>query len=471
MATQWVERIGTGLFALLLAVPLFRGPGAHHAPPSEDHWRHPLVARDLEQIKKDTLRVLVLRDPLSWESRPGANTGLEWELLERFAKRQHLHIKAIPVAGQDSMLMLLQQGHGDVIAAQLSPFGWAASATRHTRAYRSVAHCTAHARDLSGPGPIKDMKQAADTLLVSTWSPFLDSLGRLRGTDSSTVLKLDPRTPEELLVAVALGKANNLLVSDASASMEAKRLPLVRFGPREGRSVGLVFAVRTNAVHLVHALDTWLALADEHDAREAIISAYDNGLDTRKPRLSFGDLAFGGDTISPYDSLFQAHADSLPWDWKLLAAVAYTESRFDTAACSKAGAGGLMQMMPSTATLMGVDGSGVNDHIGGAARYLDRLDRIWRKDIPGQTQRLKFVLASYNAGPGHVKDAQRLARELGLDPRRWNGNVERAIVLLNRPGFFVQPLARSGYCRGQDTFRYVREVTRSYAWLMGREAR
>ncbi len=209
---------------------------------------------------------------------------------------------------------------------------------------------------------------------------------------------------------------------------------------------------------------------DEQEARLAVISAYDNGLETRGPAQPGKVMAFGTDSISRFDSLFQMHADSMAWDWKLLAAVAFKESRFDTAAVSHMGAGGLMQLMPKTAAGLGVgDSSGVNEHILAAARYLDRLDRIWRKSIPSPAQRLKFVLASYNAGPGHVKDAQRLAKDLGLDPNRWDGQVERAIVMLNRPRYFNSPDARNGYCRCQDTYWYVRDVTGLYAWVSGKK--
>ena len=466
------EVIGCGLFALLLAVPLVHAPGAGTGTLSDQAlWARPQVARDLAQIKKDTLRVLVLSDPLTWEKRPGAMTGLEWELLERFAQRDHIPIKAIPVGNRDSMLVMLQQGHGDVIAAQLSRSGWAARYTDLSQPYRLVARNYAMARNGHGSATALPDKLHADTIEVSAWSPFLDSLQQLAPMDSGMVLRIVDERPEDLLARAALGKIPALLVSDATASMEAKRLPLVEFGPRMGRSIPLAFAVRTNSVKLLHALDTWLARAKEREAREAIISAYDNGLDTRGPMRSFRTLSFGGDTISPYDSLFQIHADSLSWDWKLLAAVAFKESSFDTAAMSYAGAGGLMQMMPATAALMGVNASGgIDGHIQGASRYLDRLDRIWRKEIPQPAQRLKFVLAAYNAGPGHVKDAQRLAKELGMDPERWDGNVERAIVLLNRPRYFTRPCVRSGYCRGQDTYWYVRDVVRLFAWLRGKDA-
>ncbi|MBZ0207002.1 MAG: transglycosylase SLT domain-containing protein [Flavobacteriales bacterium] len=460
------EYIGIGLFAALLALPFAGNPTGTHADHTGESWSHPHVVRDLAQIKRDTLRVLVLPDPLSWEERPGAMTGLEWELLERFARRHRMPIKAVPVENRDSMLVMLQNGRGDVIAAQLSPSGWAAPYTHLTRFYRQVARVHAVPR----PDGTKDAgPTVADTLTVSAWSPFLDSTQVLSTVDSGSTVRIVDLLPEELLIEIALGRGHCLLVSDATAAMEAKRLPLVKFRPREGRSVPLAFAVRTNATHLLHALDTWLASAKEYEARQALIAAYDNGLDTRDRTRPLRTMAFGTDSISRFDSLFQAHADSLTWDWKLLAAMAFKESGFDTSAVSRAGAGGLMQMMPTTAALMGVTrAGGVNDHIQGASRYLDRLDRIWRNEIPAPAQRLKFVLAAYNAGPGHVKDAQRLALELGMDPQRWDGNVERAIVLLNRPRYFTSPSAKTGYCRGQDTYWYVREVEELYAWLSGR---
>jgi membrane-bound lytic murein transglycosylase F len=465
------ELLGTGGFALLMALlAIPRDPAHVRQAPSGPAWAKPVVSRDLSEIKKDTLRILVLRDPLTWEVRPGAMTGLEWELLQRFAKRQHLPIKAVPVADPDSMLSMLQNGQGDIIAAQLSPGGWAAPYTACTQAYRRVASVRAFTRTVGVDRTAGRSSADGDTLLVSRWSPFLDTLGHLTVGDTAWIARITPETPQELLDSVAIGRRNDILVSDACGSLEAKRLPLIQFKPRVGRSVPLVFGVRTNSGHLLHALDTWLALTPEHEARKALVAAYDNGLDTRGPIRSFSSMAADPETISPYDSLFQAHADSLSWDWKLLAAVAFKESSFDTAAVSYMGAGGLMQMMPATAALMGVTAeSGLDGHIKGASRYLGRLDAIWRSEIPSPAQRLKFVLAAYNAGPGHVKDAQRLATQLGLDPDRWDNNVDRAIVLLNRPDFYTLPLARCGYCRGQDTYWYVRDVVTLFALMRGKE--
>lgn len=460
------EYIGTGLFTAMLALPLVQSPAPAAQPAEDAAWAHPHVLRDLEQIKHDTLRVLVLPDPLTWEKRPKATTGLEWELLERFARKLHLPIKAVPVADRDSMLLMLQNGEGDVIAAQLSPKGWAAPFTRFSRPYRHVLPNLAAVR--TGEKHT-GQPQAGDPLRISAWSPFLDSLQRPAFSDSTVRFQLVDSLPDDLLMATALGRGSPLLVSDATATLEAKRLPMVQFTRQGDAPVPLAFAVRTNALHLLHAMDTWLASPGHQEESKALLAAYNNGLETRRARLPKGTFTYGTDSISRFDSLFQLHADSNTWDWKLLAAVAFKESSFDTTARSYMGAQGLMQMMPTTAAFMGVpEGSGVNEHIQGATRYLARLDGIWRERIKGRGQRLKFVLASYNAGPGHVKDAQRLAVELGLDPDLWDGNVERTIVLLNRPRYFTGLAARNGYCRGQDTYWYVREVLGVYGWLSGK---
>jgi membrane-bound lytic murein transglycosylase F len=127
-----------------------------------------------------------------------------------------------------------------------------------------------------------------------------------------------------------------------------------------------------------------------------------------------------------------------------------------------------MQMMPGTAEALGVEASqGVSGQVRGASRYLAELDTMWRGSVPADDQRLKFVLASYNAGPGHIKDAQKLARELGLDPRRWDGQVERALLLLNKPRYSERPSVRNGPCKGWQTFLYVREVGSTFRRFKG----
>lgn len=467
MKTDKAAWVGPVIFGALLALvalgPASIHPGMRGAGPA---WQHPLVRRDLEGIRADTLRVLVLRDPLSWEEHPGAIAGLEWELLERFARHEKLRIAAVPVDHPDSMLLMLQRGDGDVMAAQLSPDGWASGFVAFTEPYRSVAPLRIA---LNSDGMVRSTRRdrfspgTPDTLLVSRWSPFCGLKAHFDTAFAPITLIPDTAIPENLLARVALGQCRAALVVDAVSSLEARRMPHIAFGPRLGRSVPLAFAVRSNAHALLHAFNRWLAQPRETEARTLIAESYGEGRLTKGPLRTLRELDFSTDSISPFDSLFQAHADSSAFDWELLAAVGFKESRFDTSAVSGAGASGLMQIMPATAHALGVDSAdGIDGHIGGAMRYLDKLDAIWRGSVPNKDQRLKFVLASYNAGPGHIKDAQRLAEDLGLDPHRWDGSVERTLLLLAKPRWFTRADMKNGYCRGHETFWYVRDVVAAF---------
>ncbi|MBL0046338.1 MAG: transglycosylase SLT domain-containing protein [Flavobacteriales bacterium] len=460
--------IGSGVFALLLALVFIRPglPGHLLGKAEGPAWGHPLVKRDLSQIRADSLRVLVLRDPLSWEEHPGAVSGLEWELLERFAKHEKLKLKAIPVDHPDSMLLMLQQGRGDVIAAQLCPDGPARRFISFTVPYRTVAPLRAQLNTdplVRSTIRKKGNKDAQDTLLISFWSPFFGLNTPLDSSFGHVVLRTDSSLPEDLLAQLSIGKCKAIVVPDAIGRLETQRLPQVSFNPRMGRSVPIAFGTRSNSPALTKALNAHLISPKETEALENLITSYTNGQLTKGALRTLPDLQLESDSISPFDSLFQAHADSTAYDWTLFAAVAFKESRFDSSAKSFAGAEGLMQMMPGTSEMLGVDtADGVNGHLRGATTYLADLDTSWRKSVPNKDQRLKFVLGSYNTGPGHIKDAQRLAERLGLDPKKWDGNVERALLLLSKPRFFSLPEVHNGYCRGYETFWYVRDVISAF---------
>lgn len=465
---------GTLVFASLLAL-VVAGPrlGPGHGMADQMLCMAPLVERDLDTIAHDTLRVLVIRDPLTWEKRPGAESGLEWELVRRFARKHELLLKAIPMDDPDSMLMMLQRGEGDVMAAQLRPDGWAAPYVAFSESYRSLAPIRAVLNtDRSVRPEVRDRHKPGmpDTLYVSRWSPFLGLESSFDSAYGAITLVVEPALPEDLLVRVGMGQCRSALVVDAISSVESRRMPQVHFGPRLARSVPLAFAVRSNSPALLAAMNQWLTSPEEVEARGLITANYGDGRLTSGPMRTLHSLEFSTDSISPYDDLFQAHADSSSAiDWKLLAAVGFKESRFDTTARSHAGAHGLMQLMPRTAAALGVDPTvGVGGHIGGARKYLDQLDAMFRKSVPNKDQRLRFALASYNAGPGHVQDAQRLARLLGLDPQRWEGSVERAMLLLAKPRWYTRNEVQHGYCRAHETFWYVRDVVAAFGQFRSR---
>lgn len=166
-----------------------------------------------------------------------------------------------------------------------------------------------------------------------------------------------------------------------------------------------------------------------------------------------------GGVISKYDAQFQQHARRIRWDWRLLAAQCYQESTFDSQARSWAGACGLMQIMPSTANHLGLAHSDLFDadkNIAAAVKFIEELDGHFR-DIPNRTERIKFVLAAYNGGSYHVRDAMALTRKHGRDPHLWN-DVSQYILALSQPQYYNDPVVKNGYMRGTETEDYVRRI-------------
>ena len=165
--------------------------------------------------------------------------------------------------------------------------------------------------------------------------------------------------------------------------------------------------------------------------------------------------------LSPYDRYFREAADTLGYDWTLVAAIAFTESRFDSTAVSDAGARGVMQVMPNTMRGLNIpDSLHTHNHtnIMAAAKLLLSLDKHYRY-IKQPEERLKFVLAAYNAGYGHINDAMRLAHKYGYDKYKWENNVDSFLINKSKKEYYTDPLCRNGEFNGwQETLSFVKKV-------------
>ncbi len=169
--------------------------------------------------------------------------------------------------------------------------------------------------------------------------------------------------------------------------------------------------------------------------------------------------------ISPYDSLFRVYSQEIDWDWRLLAAVGYTESAFDRTVISWAGARGIMQLMPKTAAAYGLELDQIEDpelNIRTSVKCIRDLQKLFEPLIADTTERVKFILASYNAGAGHVLDAIELARKYEKEPEVWDGNVEETILWKQNPQFYNDSVCRFGYFRGKQTVEYVAKVEQQF---------
>lgn len=170
--------------------------------------------------------------------------------------------------------------------------------------------------------------------------------------------------------------------------------------------------------------------------------------------------------ISRFDPIMQRVGEEEGQDWRLMSAIAYSESRFIEDLVSSQGASGIMQIRPVVARHFNVPVDDIDDtetNIRLAGMLLTELADMLR--IPAATpteDRLSIILASYNAGIGHVLDARRLARAEGANPNSW-GDVSRYLQLKADPAYYELDIVKSGKFTGsKQTLGYVSQVMRKY---------
>lgn len=186
----------------------------------------------------------------------------------------------------------------------------------------------------------------------------------------------------------------------------------------------------------------------------------------RKVYEMFRDPVNG--VISEYDGFFRRYSQQTGWDWRLVAAQCYQESCFDPKAESFAGAKGLMQIMPKTAEHLGLAEADIfnpEKSIAAACKYIVELSDAF-KDVPDGYERQNFVLASYNGGAGHIRDAMAMAQADGKNQYFWD-DVKGYVLKLATPEYYRKPIVKHGYMRGSETVGYVDNIRRRYATYGG----
>lgn len=232
----------------------------------------------------------------------------------------------------------------------------------------------------------------------------------------------------------------------------------------------LSWAVRGDTPELAKALKDWYTPDIARQlTRQEQTQQRERRQVRRRVRARYLSRAKG--IISEYDAHFKAASRVTGWDWKLLAAQCYQESGFDPEAVSWAGAQGLMQIMPATARHLGLSPERVHDpaeNVAAAARYIRELSQSFR-EIRDGGERIKFVLAAYNGGYYHIRDAMALCSKHGQDPTRWD-NVSRYVLGLSSPRYYRDPVVKHGYMIGNETYNYVSavmDIWRSYGGVPG----
>lgn len=420
----------------------------------EPEWR----TGDLDAIEREgTLRVATRNDAALYFVWRGRLMGFEYELAKRFA--DHLGVRLEVVVGEDddALRAMVRQGRADFAAAFLMREAGDHPALAYSRPYHHAVHQVV--TDV-GDERLQELNDLAGrTLHVRKGSDAWQIARGLRdngGLDVAIEALPAEQSVSRILSGVADGDYDLTIADDHIVRHAMAWNDRVQPAVNIGKRVANRWAFRAGNPGLLAAANDFL---DEVERSEFYNVVYAKYFDDQERIRRFRDrqVELSEDQLSPYDDLLREYAAEFGFDWRLLAAQVYQESNFNPAARSWAGAVGLLQVMPPTARQIGVTGD-LEDpatNLRAGIEYLDWLRNRFEEDLSVH-ERTWFMLAAYNAGAGHVRDARELAARLGLDPDRWFDHVEQAMLkLADREHFRDAPF---GYVRGQEPVDYVRDI-------------
>ncbi|MCE9108391.1 transglycosylase SLT domain-containing protein [Bacteroides pyogenes] len=452
---------GTKAFVMLLCLLFFCCMGCRN----KHYGKEKQTAHDLPQIKDSgELVVLTLYSSTSYFIYRGQEMGFQYELSEQFAKSLGLNLKIKVANNVQELIEKLIAGEGDMIAYNL-PI---------TKEWKdSLLFCGEDVithqviiQQANGKYPLlKDVTDLVGKDVYVKPGRFYDRLNNLNKELGGGIhihkVSSDSITSEELITQVAQGKISYTVADNDIAKLNKTYYPNLNINLSISFDQRSSWAVRRDCPKLAKAADQW---QKENMASPAYTASMKRYFENSKTAPHSPILSLEKGKISHFDGLFKKYAKEIDWDWRMLASLAYTESNFDTTVVSWAGAKGLMQLMPSTARAMGVpQGKEQNaeESIKAAVKYIASTDRSLRV-VKDKEERLNFILASYNAGLGHIYDAMALADKYGKNKYIWKDNVENYILLKSSEEYFNDPVCKNGYFRGIETYNFVRDIRSRY---------
>lgn len=283
-------------------------------------------------------------------------------------------------------------------------------------------------------------------------------------------------TKQSLIEDVAEGKIDYAIASELESEIMKVFYPNINNDIILLEDAEVSFMVHPKCIGLLNDFNRWLNAVRKSSDYQWTIIKYNNFPRELRKSMQYVKPIDRKGMISNFDPLVKKYADIIHWDWKMLAALIYQESKFNHAVVSSAGAMGLMQVLPSTAhSLTKIQRRELfnpDRNIYCGTKLISWLDDNMFKNTPiTEENRLKFILAAYNCGIGHLSDARALALKYKLDPNVWDNNVELMMLNKSNPRYYRDPVCKYGYCRGAEPVRYVKNIMRYHQHYQSYQAK
>lgn len=424
--------------------------------------------RKRSPLKSKKLTLLLDGSLYSHSIFKGDLMGLEYELLNLFAKENQLELEVKIIKQTAHLLDSLEAGVGDIATGSLNVTPERLQKVNFTLPVLDGGHHLIQCHLTKSIKPQATQLQGK-TVMIRKNSSFRSTL-QLYASQHHLDLHIqeaaDTLTDENLIEMVAKGKIDYTVTDGNVAKTMSIFYNKIDYSVVLSEKQPVCWATCKHSEDLLETLNQWLAKRRKTLDFNLIINKYTILSEARKQTLRENFPLAKAGHISPYDEIIKKNAKQIHWDWKLIAAIIFQESRFNPSAKSWVGATGLMQLMPTTAKGLGVQAHQLTTpekNIQAGIKYLQWLEKSWRPFIKDEKELVKFVLASYNVGMGHVWDARRLAEKNHLNSQKWDENVEKMLLELSLPSYYKDSVVKFGYCRGKEPVTYVKHILGYYS--------
>jgi membrane-bound lytic murein transglycosylase F len=446
-------------------------PGCNNTPKSSEV--HPHIT-DLNEIRENNKLVVITdfnsTDYFIYRGQP---MGYQYELLQELTDYLGIKLDVMVSNDLDDSFRKLTNGECNLIAINLTitkerkknvDFTMPHGQTRQVLVQRKPDNWKKLSRAAIENQMIRNqLDLAGKTVYIQNGSSYYERLKSLSNEIGDTIYVMEtPEEVEQLISLVAEGTIDYTVCDENIAMVNQTYYPNIDIETAISFPQYLAWAVQKGNTSLKQEIDKWFSEFRKTTTYAVIYNKYFRN--QRSYEMVTSDyFALTSGRISEYDEIIKKYSEMIGWDWRLLASVIYQESRFNPSAQSWAGAYGLMQLMPNTARRFGVDrNSSPDQHIRGGVEFIKWLDNRFREKIPDEQERIKFILASYNIGYGHIEDAMKLAEKYGKNPQVWDNNVDEFLMMKSNPTYYMDPVVKYGYCRGTETYNFVSEVLARY---------
>lgn len=404
----------------------------------------------------------------------GQPMGFHYELLKSFSDFSGINIEIVTENDINRSIMMLNTGEADILAMDLSidsvrakllRFTLPVNRTRQVLVQRKPNRWSSMTRDEIEKKLVRrNSGLSGKTVYAQSGSAAVASLKELNERNGNRITVIEvPFDSEKLIRLISQHEIDYAVCDENIAKVNERYYPVIDASAALTAEQDLGWGVRKqNSDRLEESLNVWISTFSNSNFYTFLYAKYfRNNWSAHIVKSDYYTLLTG--KVSPYDMQIKSLSDTIEWDWRLLASLIYQESRFMPDVISGQGAYGLMQVMPATGRNFGIDvKTSPENNLKAGVLYIRYLQEFFSTRIPDENERIKFVLAAYNAGEGNIIDAMKLAEKHGKNPLIWDNNVAYFLLKKTDPLYYNDPVVKMGFCRGYESVNFVSEILERY---------